>query len=473
MRVRLDWRRPAALALASAALAGCAAGPDYRKPDVSMPAAWKTEAPWKPADPSDAAPKGEWWSRFGDPQLDALQRKALADSPTLAVASARLAQARSALAAASASLLPQVTLNSRDARQRIAANRPLNNYNAPNFSTVQNDFVLSAGASYELDLFGRVQRAVEGAQASAEQVQADFENVRLLLGADLAAAYVNLRTADAEIDIVSRSLALQRRVLDLATSRHDLGATSGLDMAQQQALVDATLTQLELLGRQRAQFENAIATLTGTPAPSFSLPAAAGALRPPEVPIGIPSDILERRPDVAAAERAMAVANAQIGLASAAYYPSVILSANYGDESRVLSQLFSTPSLIWSVGATLTQTLFDGGRIRANVSSARAAHEAAAATYRRVVLSAMQEAQDGITGMAKLEKAHAQALKAAESASRVLDLALTRYEGGVATALDVITAQQSLLNAERQAAQVLGQRLLASVGTIRALGGGW
>jgi NodT family efflux transporter outer membrane factor (OMF) lipoprotein len=293
------------------------------------------------------------------------------------------------------------------------------------------------------------------------------------LTADLATAYFNLRATDIELDVLARSIDLQRRSLDLATARHDLGAASGLDVAQQQALLDSTLAQVDVLRKQRAQFEHAIATLTGTAAPTFALAAQGKLLPPPAVPIGVPSDVLERRPDVASAERAMANANAQIGVARAAFYPSITLGGAYGTESRLLPALFDAPSAIWSLGASLAQPLFDGGRIRANVENARAGYDAAVANYRRVVLTAMQEVEDGITGMAALERAYIQALTAVDSATRVLDLANTRYEGGVATYLDVIVAQQAVLNNERLSAQLMGQRLLTAVFLVKALGGDW
>ncbi|MGN6702124.1 MAG: efflux transporter outer membrane subunit [Burkholderiaceae bacterium] len=457
----------------AALLAGCAAGPDYRKPEVAMPAAWKVEAPWRAAAPNDAAAQGPWWNAFGDARLDALERRALADSPTLAIAAARLAQARATLDAATAARYPQLGVNVRDARQRISGNRPLTNYNSPNFSTTQNDYAASLTASYEADFAGRVQRSIEGARASAEQSASDIENVRLLLTADVATAYFNLRELDVELDVVSRAIGLQRRALDLARARHDLGASSGLDVAQQQALLDSTLTQVDLLRKQRAQFEHALATLTGAPAPGFEIAPDLRPLTPPAVPLGVPSEVLERRPDVAAAERAMAAANAQIGVAAAAFYPSVTLSANGGVDSRTLPALFDVPSLVWSLGASLAQPLFDAGRRDANLAGARAGYDATVAGYRRVVLTAMQEVEDGITGVATLERAHDQALRAVASAARVLDLANSRYEGGVTSYLDVITAQQSQLNSERQAAQLQGQRLLISVYLIKALGGGW
>jgi NodT family efflux transporter outer membrane factor (OMF) lipoprotein len=465
--------RRLAVAAAAALLAACASGPDYRKPAIDMPAAWKVEAPWRESAPNDAAGKGPWWQRFGDPQLDALAQQVLSGSPTLAIANARLAQASAVLAAATAGLYPQASLGVRDSRLRIAANRPLTNYNAPNFSTTQNDYVGVLTASYEADLSGRVQRTIEGARASAEQSAADFENIRLLLTADLATAYFNLRALDIELDVLLRSLDLQRSSLALMTARHDLGAASGLDVAQQQALLDSTLTQVDVLRKQRATFEHAMATLTGTAAPVFTLAPDVKVPVPPAVPIGVPSDVLERRPDVAAAERAMAAANAQIGLAAAAFYPSITLGGMYGVESRMLSTLFDAPSLIWSLGVALAQPLFDGGRLRANAEFARAGYDVAVANYRQVVLTAMQEAEDGIIGLAALERAHAQTQTAIASATRVLDLVNARYEGGIATSLDVIIAQQGLLNSERLAAQLLGQRLLTAVFLVRALGGDW
>jgi NodT family efflux transporter outer membrane factor (OMF) lipoprotein len=238
-------------------------------------------------------------------------------------------------------------------------------------------------------------------------------------------------------------------------------------------LLDGTLTQVDVLRRQRGVFEHAIATLTGTPAPGFSLAPQVLALAPPVIPLGVPSDVLERRPDVASAERAMAPANAQIGVARAAFYPSVILGPQVGLDSRQLSRLFDGPSLLWSVGVSATQVLFDGGRLAANVDFARAGYDVSVANYRRVVLTAMQEVEDGITGVATLDSAYAQAQLAIGSARRVLDIASSRYEGGVATYLDVITAQQSLLASERLAAQLLGQRLLVSVFLVKALGGDW
>ncbi len=458
---------------AALAVAGCAVGPDYKKPTPDLPVAWTLEAPWRTGVPADAADKGDWWKAFGDPELDALEQRAMADSPTLAIAAARLAQARTTVTAQSAGLFPSLSLGSRDQRFRITANRPLSNYAVPNASTVQNDFPVSLSASYEVDLAGRVSRSIEGAKASAQQSAADLANTRLVVSAELASDWYSLVTLDASLDVLAHSIALQRRALDFVNQRHELGAGSGLEVAQQQALLDNTLTQVDVQKRQRAQFEHAIAALVGAPAPGFSLPALKRDLQPPAIPVGVPSDLLQRRPDVASAERAMAAANAQIGVATAAFYPSVFLQPSIGQESRLLSSLFDAPSLIWSVGVSATQTLFDAGRTRANVDFAKAGYDVAVATYRRTVLTAMQEVEDGITGVASLDRATTQAQVAVASAQRVLDMADARYEGGVATYLDVITAQQSLLNAQLQAAQLAGQRQIVATGLVKALGGGW
>lgn len=465
-------QRVAAL-VGAALLAACAAGPDYQRPSVDMPVAWKLEEPWREGAPNDGVAKGAWWKQFGDAQLDALEEQALDNSPTLALADARLAQARANVASNVSALYPQLGVAARAARQKISANRPLTNYSSPNFSTVQNDFIGAFTVNYEIDLSGRIRRTIEGARASAEQSAADLENTRLLLTTDLAAAYFSMRELDIELDVLARSIALQRRVLELVTARHDLGAATGLELAQQQALLDSTLTQVDVLRKQRSQFEHAIATLIGTPAPLFVIAPEVRDLMVPDIPLGVPSDVLERRPDVASAERAMAAANAQIGVAAAAFYPSITMAPIYGVESTSMATLFNAPSLLWSLGVSLVQPLIDAGRLSANVDFARAGYDAAVASYRRVVLTAMQEAEDGITGIADLDRATAQAQVATASARRVLELASIRYEGGVAIYLDVITAQQALLNSERLAAQLQGQRLVTSVFLIKALGGDW
>jgi NodT family efflux transporter outer membrane factor (OMF) lipoprotein len=475
---RLAWPGAAAarwlsFGLIAALLSGCAAGPDYVKPVLDLPAAWSVEAPWRDSRPGDAAPKGRWWQRFADPQLDALAQQALAGNPSLAIAAARLAQARAGLAVTSASLLPQLGLNERAARQKISANRPLTSYAGTNVSTVQNELTLAMAVNYELDLAGRVQRSIEGAAATAEQAAADLENLRLLLTADLAANYFNLRQIDVELDVLARAIALQRHALALVGARHDLGAATGLDVAQQQALLDTTLVQVDVLRRQRSQYLHALATLAGVPAPGFSLAPELRETALPPLPLGLPSDLLERRPDIAGAERAVAAANAQIGVASAAYFPSITLGVGAGLDSRNLATLFDAPSLLWAIGLSASQVVFDGGRIQAGITAAQAGHAGAVANYRRVVLAAMQEVEDGISGLATLEAAANQAGVAVASTRQVLDMSAARYEGGASAYLEVIVAQQAVLNSERLASQLRGQRLLTAVLLVKALGGDW
>jgi multidrug efflux system outer membrane protein len=274
------------------------------------------------------------------------------------------------------------------------------------------------------------------------------------------------------------SLQLQRDALGFIASRHDLGFATGLDLAQQEALVDANATQLELLENQRTQFEHAIATLVGTPAPSFAIPAALATSALPAIPVGLPSDLLQRRPDVASAERSMAAANARIGVARAAYYPSILLGSSFGEtnagwQSNTLSTLFEAPSALWSFGLSATQTLFDAGKTRANVRIANEDYSAAVATYRQTVLTAMEEVENGITGMASLGRAVTQADASVKSAQDAFDIATARYKGGVDTYLEMITAQQVLLSNQRQAVQVRGQQFATAVFLVKALGGGW
>jgi multidrug efflux system outer membrane protein len=468
------WAQTACTAAVVALLGGCAVGPNYSQPKIdNLPVAWKIEPPWRESSPDDASTKGPWWQRYADPQLDALETQALADSPTLQIAAARLSQARSQLAGASASVFPSIGLGTRAQRFKTSADRPLSGYGTPNFGPVQNEYSLSLSVSYEADLFGRVQRSIEGARATAQQSAIDLENTRLVLTTDLATAYFNLRGEDAEIDALNRSITLQRRALDYVTQRHDLGVASGLEVAEQQALLDNTLVQVDVLKRLRDQFEHAIATLTGAAAPQFALAADLKDVKEPAIPLGMPSDLLQRRPDVASAERAMAAANAQIGVATAAFYPSIIVGPQYGFDSRSFSSIFDASSILWSLGVSATATIFDGGRIRANVDFTKAGYDATVASYRRTVLTAMQEVEDGITGLAALDRASAQSQRAIASSRKVLDLATSRYEGGATTYLDVINAQQSLLGIERQATQLQSQRRVTSVFLIKALGGDW
>jgi len=458
--------------------AGCAVGPDYHRPQANVPPAWQPDAPWHEAVPNDAALKGDWWTLFQDGTLNTLTDRALAGNQNLRVAAARLEQARAEVSVATSDLFPSVGLSAAAARGRTSANRPLAEYSEPNQSTVQNDFVIGPTVSYEVDLFGRVRREVEGARAAAQQAEADFENTRLILTAQLVSDYFALRELDNEIGVVTHSLELERDALGFIASRHDLGFATGLDLAQQQALVDSSATQLDLLENQRAQLEHAIATLIGTPAPVFTVPASLAAASLPAVPVGVPSELLQRRPDVASAERSMAAANARIGVARAAYYPSIDLGSGFGEpnagfQSNALSTLFEASSRLWSIGLSATQTLFDAGKNRANVRFANADYTAAVAAYRQTVLTAMEEVENGITGLASLDRAVREADASVKSAQDAFDIAAVRYRGGVDTYLEMITAQQILLSNQRQAVQVRGQQFATEVYLIKALGGSW
>ncbi len=468
LRVWSAWVLPLAV------LGACApVGPDYRRPVLEMPANWKPEAPWRVGAPQDAIPRGEWWKVFGDERLNKLEERAMTSNNTLAVAAARLEQARALSSQAGAALFPEIRLNSGINRFRTSADRPLTSYTTPTFSTIQYDYTLNVSARYEADFFGRVRRTIEAAGASAQQSAADFENIRLLVSADLANNYVTIGALDNEIDVVQRSIALQRKALAFVSARYEAGTASGLDVTQQQAQIDATSTQLELLINQRTRVEHAIATLVGTPAPTFSLEPRPLALAPWQPPVGVPSDLLERRPDIASAERAMAAANAQIGVAMAAFYPSFNLAPAYGLESRAFTTLFDIPSLLWAFGVQSSQLIFDGGRAKAGQRFAEASYQGTLAAYKQVVLTAMQEVEDGLGTLVALGRAQEQARAAVRSTTRLLELANDRYAGGLATYLDVISAQQAQLSSERIRVQVLGQQVLASVFLVKALGGGW
>lgn len=461
------------LLLAVLALGGCAVGPNYQRPDAPVAQTWKTEPGWQAGNPRDGELKGAWWEIFGDAELNALQDKALKNGQTMIIAQTRVTQARAQANVANSAFFPQVSLQAGATRNRTSAERPLSSYNAQNSSVIQSDFNAGFTVDYELDLFGRVRRQAEGAVASEQQAQADFENTRLILTAELAADYFALRATDAEIDVLGQTLAAQNKALEYITARHELGAASGLDFNQQQGLTAATQTQLTLLQDQRARYQNAIATLVGVPAPDFSLPADPKLAQVPAIPLTAPAALLERRPDIAAAERAMAAANAQIGLARSAFFPSLGLSALYGSDANQIGNLFSAPALLWAVGVSATQTIFDGGRIRANVDFAEAGYQQTVAGYRQSVLTAFQEVQDGLNGDAALARAVVSAKVAADSADRSLGLSLDRYQSGITTNLEVVVAQQTLLGYRRQEVQLHGQRLLNTVRLIKALGGGW
>jgi len=457
-------------AAAAALLAGCAVGPRYQRPTAQVPATWKGEGPWQTAVPKDSISKGAWWQIFHDAELDRLEQDLLQANQSLLAARDRLSQARSLARIATSAFFPQLNADPNALRERFSGNRPLSLSPKP---VTQSAFTVPFSASYEVDLFGSVRRNLEAANASLQSSAADLENVRLVLTAELAADYFNLRELDREADVVRQSVEIQQKGLDLVNNRHEGGVASGLEVAQQAALLDATATQLSLVEQQRAQYEHAIAVLVGKPASAFTLASAPFDATPPPIPTGVPSEVLERRPDIATSERQMAFENAQVGIAAAAFYPHITLSGSGGWESRDLATLVNAPSAFWSIGGDLLQPIFNGGRNRANLAATRAAYDESVANYRQSVLVAFQQVEDGLSGLALLNQAAKTQQTAVEDSRRALDIANNRYVGGLTTYLDVITAQTVLLNNQRLATQLLGQQMVTSVYLVKALGGGW
>jgi len=481
--VRRNSRRGAPPAVVATALVilglagGCTVGPRYQRPSataptVAPPAAWKTEPGWQPAAPKDAIPKGAWWKVFHDPALDAYEQQLLAANQSLLAARERLQQARSIARVATSEMFPQLSADPSAMRQAAGANRPLSGAVVPT-SYTQNVFTVPFSISYEADLFGGVRRKVEAANASLQSSAADLENSQLVLTAELAADYFTLRELDAELQVVEENVGYERKGLELVNNRHHGGIASGLEVAQQAALLDATLTQLALVKQSRAQYEHAIAALIGQPAPDFSVAGAPLRATPPPLPLGVPSDVLERRPDIATQERMIAYANAQVGIARAAFYPQITLGGTGGWQSRDIATLMNAPSLFWSLGADALEPIFQGGRNRANLAAAGSAYDASVATYRQSVLTAFQQVEDGISNLQTLAQAAATQAAAVEDARRELAIANNRYLGGIASYLDVITAQSTLLSNQRLATQLLGQQMVSSVYLVKALGGGW
>jgi multidrug efflux system outer membrane protein len=447
-------------------------GPNYHTPPVPQPAAWHTEGPWRQGEPKDQIPKGAWWEIFHDAELNRLQTEVLAANQNLVSASARLQQARALASVAISNFYPQAGVSPSFQRYRLSGNRPSLG-GVVGGPITQNAWTLPFVLSYEPDLFGRTRRSVEAANASYQAADADFENVKLVLTAETAADFFTLCEVDAEIRILDDTVASLERAAALIQNRHDGGAASGLDVAQEQALLDATRTQATLERQLRANYEHALAVLCGAPASDFRLAASSLQKYLPAIPAGVPSDVLERRPDIARQERLMAAANAQIGVARSAYYPSLQLAATAGLESTAIRSLFSLPSSLWAIGATLAQPLFSGGRIRAGVDFANAGYQDSVAQYRETVLVAFQEVEDALAGLVVFAGAAKSQDTALADSQRALNIALNRYTGGLVSYLDVVTAQQTLLSNQREAAQIQGGQLVSSVMLVKALGGGW
>jgi NodT family efflux transporter outer membrane factor (OMF) lipoprotein len=451
---------------------GCAVGPKYQRATTAVPPNWSAEAPWRAAEPKDGIPKGTWWSLYQDPVLEEYEKQALDANQSIQLAITRLEQARDLARVQVAGFFPSLTAGPSAERQRLSGDRPRLS-TAPVPAITENIFQVPFQVNYEVDVFGRVRRSVEAANAQYQANAADLENVRLMITSDLASDYFSLRELDAEIGDVKEATAYYEKGLVLVNNRHAGGVASGLDVAQQETVLDAARAQLYLLQQQRATFEHAIAALVGVPAPTFHIAAAPLKEQIPAVPMGVPSDVLERRPDIAEAERQMANQNALIGVAKSAFYPSIFLSGGGGLLSADVGKLFDAPSSFWSLGISATETILNGGRLHAQLDFAKAGYQGSVATYRNTVLTAFQQVEDGLTGLTSLADAASAQQKAVEDSQRFLNIANDRYVGGLVTYLDVITAQETLLTNQRLATQILGQRLVTSVFLVKALGGGW
>jgi NodT family efflux transporter outer membrane factor (OMF) lipoprotein len=452
---------------------GCTVGPKYQRATAPVPAKWDVAEPWRESAPKDGLAKGEWWSVFRDDDLSALEKQAFDANQTIKVSAARLEQARASAAVQIATQFPTLSTSPNVQRQRLSGNRPANSNFPVNSPVSQTNNILPFTVGYEVDLFGRRRRNIEAAQASYQAGAADLENVRLVIAAELAGDYFTLRQLDTELAILHRTVEALQKALQLVDSRHKGGVASGLDVAQEETLLHTTQTQAVLLEQQRKQFEDAIAVLVGKPAPDFHIASKILNAEPPALDAGLPSDLLERRPDIAEAERQMAVANAQIGIAKAAYYPSLNLFGNGGWQAADIAKLANVQSTFWALGANVAETIFSGGSRRAQVQFAKAGYDANVASYRDTVLNAFREVQDDITGLTVLDQAKQSQQQAVDAARRTLDIASNRYTGGLVSYLDVVNAQQNLLNNEQELAVIEGQKLVTSVLLIKALGGGW
>ncbi len=449
-------------------------GPDYSRPTTPVPAAYRDISVrgdiWKTAAPADAVAHGSWWQLFGDPTLTDLENRALAANQDLRAAAARVEQARAVAGLARSNYWPQIAANGAFTRERTSAtvdnvlpDSLTNTYRAP------------LTASWEIDLFGRVRRLSESARADAEASAATFEAVQLAMAADVASTYFTVRAFDRELALLHTTADLRRHALALVNVRLRNGTAADVDVARAETeLATAEAAAAELANR-RSSAQNALAVLVGEPASSFALPAATGArsASAPAVPAGLPADLLERRPDVAAAERALAAANARIGVAKAAFFPAISLTGSAGYASGEIDRLFNADSRVWSIGPSLYLPIFQGGRNRANLAHSRGAYDEAVATYRQRVLVAFREVQDALTAVQLLAEQSAAQQRALASAQRAENLAQVRYDAGYVSYFEVIDAQRTALNVERAAVQLGAERLNASIALIKSLGGGW
>lgn len=463
--------KAAAAAGFSLLLVGCAVGPKYQRPAAPAAPAYKElpgNAEWKTATPSEGALRANWWEIFGDPQLNQLEALVPAANQSLKQAEAQFRQARAAVRLNQANYYPTVT-----GQVSITGSRTPSTLAGRGAAATSGFYSLPLGASWEPDFWGRVRLTVENATANAQTSAADVENVRLSIQAELAADYFQLQGLDMEQKLLSDTLTAYERAVKLTIDRFNGGVASKADVALAQTQLASTRAALTDFGVVRSQLEHAIAVLTGRPPSALSIAPGKIQAPPPPIPPGVPSELLERRPDIAAAERQVAAANAEIGLAQTAYYPTLTLSASGGLESNRITTWLSWPARFWSLGPTLAQTLLDFGRRRAQVQGAEAAYDAAVAGYRQTVLNAFQEVEDNLSTLRILQQEASQQEEAVKGAQESLRLELDRYKSGTVSYLDVITTQTIALTNESAAVGILSRRMNAAVQLIRALGGGW
>src|SRR5690349_8493030 len=456
----------------------CDKAPKYSTPSVATPGAYKEITPdffketkdWKFAHPSDAVIRGNWWEMFSDTQLNALEEQANGANQSIALADANFRAARALVKESRSEYFPTITTSPSIIVSRQSGAASHSNV-SPGRSSV--NYTLPFDATWEPDFWGRIRNTVIASASEAQASAADLQNVRLTVEAELAFDYYQLRALDAEQHLLETTIAAYQQQLDLTRVRFETGIASDEDVAQAETQLKTTQAQATDLGVARAQFEHAIAVLTGQPPASLSLPNAPLDAKPPAVPVGLPSQLLERRPDIAAAERRVAEANAQIGVTKAAFFPSLIFSATGGLESTSLASWFTWPARFFSLGPTLSQTLFDKGRRKATTEAAYAQYDATVANYRQTVLTAFQEVEDNLAALRILSRELEEQNAAVASAQRTLSLSTERYKSGIDSYLNVITAQATLLNNQRTAVTLQTEQMTASVELIKALGGGW
>ena len=465
----MRWATYLITAVALAGLAGCAVGPKYKTPIVPTPPAYKEMGDWKTAQPSDQNLGGHWWEIFQDPQLNTLEQQIDVSNQNLKAAVSQYQEARAALKYARADYYPTITVDPSASRQMNSSNQALAAGRGLTFS----DFAVPVNLSYQVNAWGRVSKNVEAYRDQAQASAADLAVVNLTMHADLAVDYFAARALDAEEKLLRDTVGQYQQALELNDDRYQGGLASDVDVEQARTILETTRAQLIDVGVARAQYEHAVAVLVGKPPAEFTLPPLPLTTPPPPIPVGVPSELLERRPDIAAAERMVASANAQVGLAKTAYYPLVNIFASGGFESGSISTLFQGPAGLWAVGGAVAQTIFDGGRRHAANDQAKAAYDSTVASYRQTVLTAFQQVEDNLAALRILEQEAGVQARAVQAAQTSLDLSNTRYEGGVTSYLEVITAQNAALSDEVTAVNILGRRMASAVQLIEALGGGW